>query len=47
VFAGGIIPAADIPGLEAAGVDRVFLPGTATGEIVEYLVGRLESRGAA
>jgi len=47
VFAGGIIPAGDIPGLEQAGVDRVFLPGTATGEIVRYLEERLESRGAA
>jgi methylmalonyl-CoA mutase C-terminal domain/subunit len=47
VFAGGIIPADDIEELRAAGVDRVFLPGTATGEIVRYLEERLGTRGAA
>jgi len=47
VFAGGIIPADDIDGLRSAGVDRVFLPGTATGEIVRYLAERLGTRGAA
>lgn len=47
VFAGGIIPADDIDDLRTAGVDRVFLPGTATGEIVRYLEERLGTRGAA
>ena len=28
VFGGGIIPDADVPVLEAAGIDRVFGPGT-------------------
>jgi len=41
VFAGGIIPESDIQGLKEAGVDEVFLPGTATGEIVRYLRERL------
>ena len=41
VFAGGIIPEADVGGLREAGIDRVFLPGTATGEIVRYLRDRL------
>jgi methylmalonyl-CoA mutase C-terminal domain/subunit len=41
VFAGGIIPAQDIPRLKDAGVDEVFLPGTPTGTIVEYLRQRL------
>ncbi len=28
VFGGGVIPDADIPGLEAAGISRIFGPGT-------------------
>jgi methylmalonyl-CoA mutase C-terminal domain/subunit len=47
VFAGGIIPEGDVPTLEEAGVDQVFLPGTATGEIVRYLRRRLEPAGVA
>jgi methylmalonyl-CoA mutase C-terminal domain/subunit len=41
VFAGGIIPEADIAGLKSAGVDAIFLPGTSTRSIVEYLQTRL------
>lgn len=41
VFAGGIIPARDIDGLKQAGIDAVFLPGTPTREIVDYLNRRL------
>ena len=41
LFAGGIIPERDIAGLKSAGIDAVFLPGASTGEIVEYLRGRL------
>jgi methylmalonyl-CoA mutase C-terminal domain/subunit len=37
VFAGGIIPEKDIPGLKDAGVAAVFLPGSSTREIVDYL----------
>jgi methylmalonyl-CoA mutase C-terminal domain/subunit len=43
-FAGGIIPEDDIPELQAAGVDRVFLPGTPLAEIVEYLRDRSHAR---
>ena len=43
VFAGGIIPEQDLAGLKNAGIDQIFLPGTSTKEIVEYL----ESRFAA
>lgn len=43
VFAGGIIPEQDLLGLKTAGIDQIFLPGTSTKEIVEYL----ESRFAA
>lgn len=41
VFAGGIIPEQDISGLKASGVDQIFLPGTNTGTIVDYLRQRL------
>ena len=41
VFAGGIIPERDIPALKDAGIDAIFLPGTATQTIVDYLLDRL------
>ena len=41
VFAGGIIPQGDIERLRDAGIDAIFLPGSATGEIVRYLRERL------
>lgn len=44
VFGGGIIPREDIPALLAAGIDRLFLPGSSTGEIVEYLKEKLAAR---
>lgn len=47
VFAGGIVPDADIPGLKAAGVDEVFPPGSSTAAIVEYLNRRLAAAGQA
>lgn len=37
VFGGGIIPAADIPKLEEAGVRAIFTPGTETGEVIEFV----------
>ncbi len=37
VTAGGIIPAEDIPDLQAAGVAAIFGPGTSIGEIAEYM----------
>jgi methylmalonyl-CoA mutase cobalamin-binding domain/chain len=40
VFVGGIIPDADIPKLLALGVARVFGPGTAIAEVVNYLRGQ-------
>ena len=43
VFAGGIIPEQDIVGLEQAGIDRIFLPGTSTKDIVRYLQDRLQA----
>jgi len=44
VFAGGIIPERDIPGLKQAGIDEIFLPGTSTQAIVDYLRARLAGR---
>jgi methylmalonyl-CoA mutase C-terminal domain/subunit len=41
LFAGGIIPEDDFPALHAAGVDRVFLPGTPLPEIVTYVKTRV------
>ena len=48
LFGGGIIPEADVPGLQRVGVERVFPPGASLEEIVRYVneaVGR--RRGAA
>jgi methylmalonyl-CoA mutase C-terminal domain/subunit len=41
VFAGGIIPDADVLTLKGAGIDEVFLPGTSTRDIIAYLNRRL------
>jgi methylmalonyl-CoA mutase C-terminal domain/subunit len=41
VFAGGIIPEQDLEGLQRAGIDAVFLPGTSTKDIIQYLRSRL------
>ena len=37
LFGGGIIPEADVPGLQKAGVGRIFPPGASLEEIVRYL----------
>ncbi len=37
VFAGGIIPEEDIPGLKAAGITAVFGPGASLEEIVRFI----------
>lgn len=37
VFAGGVIPASDIPALKDAGVLEIFTPGTSTTDVVEFL----------
>jgi methylmalonyl-CoA mutase C-terminal domain/subunit len=41
LFGGGIIPAEDIPKLQAEGVERIFTPGASTQEIVAWLSDRL------
>lgn len=37
VFAGGIIPDEDIPGLQALGIRAVFQPGTNTEDVVAFI----------
>ena len=37
VVAGGIIPDQDIPALKACGISEVFLPGSSTEPIIEYI----------
>lgn len=37
VFGGGIIPEADVPLLETAGVAKIFTPGATMDEIVEWV----------
>lgn len=37
VFAGGIIPDTDIPGLKARGIREVFQPGTRTEDVVAFI----------
>jgi methylmalonyl-CoA mutase, C-terminal domain len=44
VLVGGIIPAPDIPALKAAGIAGIFLPGTATREIVEFVRAHVRPR---
>jgi isobutyryl-CoA mutase small subunit len=41
VFGGGIIPKEDVPKLREQGIEKIFTPGTATTEIVDWLRERL------
>jgi methylmalonyl-CoA mutase C-terminal domain/subunit len=45
VTAGGIIPDEDIPALEAAGIRRVFGPGTRIAEVAEFIRANVRARG--
>ncbi len=47
VVAGGIIPEADRPALEAMGVKAIFGPGATTAEIAGFIRGAAEQRSAA
>jgi methylmalonyl-CoA mutase C-terminal domain/subunit len=47
VFGGGIIPAEDVPVLEAQGVTKVFFPGTPLDEIVDWVAGNVQPRPLA
>jgi methylmalonyl-CoA mutase C-terminal domain/subunit len=45
VVAGGVIPHQDVPALAAAGVRRVFGPGTSTQEVVDFIRKEVGSGG--
>ncbi|HKF52462.1 MAG TPA: cobalamin B12-binding domain-containing protein [Candidatus Acidoferrales bacterium] len=47
VLIGGIIPEADISGLKKAGIAEVFLPGTSTQDIVEFIRKRFPAKQSA
>ncbi|NMC69629.1 MAG: cobalamin B12-binding domain-containing protein [Myxococcales bacterium] len=47
VFAGGIIPEEDVPELAAAGVRKVFGPGTKLAEITAWLAAEVKPRTRA
>ena len=44
VVVGGIIPDADIPKLQALGIEGVFLPGTPMQDIVDFITASVRSR---
>jgi methylmalonyl-CoA mutase, C-terminal domain len=44
VVVGGIIPDADIPRLQAIGIEGIFLPGTSMQTIVDYINGHVRTR---
>ena len=44
VLLGGIVPQEDIPKLKAQGIAEVFLPGTSTEDIVNFLRANVKSR---
>ena len=41
VLVGGIIPETDIPALKQSGIAEIFLPGTSTQDIIEFIHKRL------
>jgi methylmalonyl-CoA mutase C-terminal domain/subunit len=47
VFGGGIIPQSDVPLLQEKGVAAVFLPGSTTQAIIEWIRGNVPPRAAA
>lgn len=47
VFGGGIIPQDDVPKLREAGVAAVFLPGSSTQAIIDWIRGNVRPRAAA
>ncbi len=44
VFGGGVIPEADIPALESAGLAKVFTPGAPLSEIAEWVETHVRER---
>ena len=47
VFGGGIIPQDDVPRLKSLGVAEVFLPGSTTAHIIEWIRGHIRPRAEA
>ncbi len=47
VLVGGIIPESDVPDLEAAGVHRVFGPGSPMADIVSFVQENAPARGVS
>ncbi len=47
VFGGGIIPQDDVPKLKEKGVAAVFLPGSSTQAIIEWIRAHIRPRAAA
>ena len=47
VFDGGIIPQDDVPALKERGVSAVFLPGSSTQAIIEWIRANIRPRAAA
>ena len=46
VFVGGIVPKADMPALQAAGVRGIFTPGTTISDIVDFVKREIEGVAA-
>ena len=44
VVVGGIIPDADVPGLQEMGVRGIFRPGSSMKEIVDFIISNVRSR---
>ena len=47
ILVGGVIPVEDIPVLEASGVDRVFVGGSAVADMVNFINSRLAAKSKA
>ncbi len=47
VFGGGIIPQDDVPALRSMGVAEVFLPGSSTQTIIDWIRGHIRPRAEA
>ncbi len=47
VFGGGIIPQDDVPRLKEKGTSEVFLPGSTTHSIIEWIRANIHPRAAA
>jgi len=44
VFGGGIIPQADVPWLQAQGIQAIFTPGTSTEDIIAWVKNHIQPK---